>query len=120
MVLPKTGRSSGADANGYYGRENSVGAPARDVSWHPHYPVLASTSFDQSVKIWTLQNDKESMQMDISESNDASKSMKISEGDSTEKEYGQEDEDGGEDEQDDDDDEVINIGGGGRQQITMR
>lgn len=58
MVLPKEGKASGPDAS-YYGRENEVGAPARDVSWHPHYPVLASTSFDQTVKIWTLQNDKD-------------------------------------------------------------
>lgn len=54
MVLPNKGKASGPDANNYYGRDSSKGAPARDVSWHPHYPVLASTSFDQSVKIWTL------------------------------------------------------------------
>ena len=59
MVLPQKGRASGADVNGYYNRGDSKGAPCRDVSWHPHFPVLASTSFDCSVKIWTLQNEKE-------------------------------------------------------------
>ena len=29
---------------------------ARDVSWHPHYPVLASTSFNGQIDQWTLQN----------------------------------------------------------------
>lgn len=29
---------------------------ARDVSWHPSYPVLASTSFNGQIDIWTLQN----------------------------------------------------------------
>ena len=54
MVLPRSGRASGADANGYYNRGDSKGSPCRDVSWHPHFPVLASTSFDCSVKLWTL------------------------------------------------------------------
>ena len=58
MVLPNRGPASGADAQGYYSNGRQ-GAPCRDVSWHPHYPVLASTSFDQTVKIWTLQNIKE-------------------------------------------------------------
>ena len=30
---------------------------ARDVSWHPTYPVIASTSFDGDINTWTLQND---------------------------------------------------------------
>lgn len=35
-------------------RNNNFGSPARDVSWHPHYPVIASTSFDSTVKIWSI------------------------------------------------------------------
>jgi WD repeat-containing protein 23 len=27
---------------------------ARDVSWHPTYPVIASTSFDGGINTWTL------------------------------------------------------------------
>jgi DDB1- and CUL4-associated factor 11 len=30
---------------------------ARDVSWHPTYPVIASTSFEGDINTWTLQND---------------------------------------------------------------
>jgi WD repeat-containing protein 23 len=53
--LPQQGATSGEDVQGFfYGSRNRYGVPARDVSWHPHYPVLASTSFDQSVKIWAL------------------------------------------------------------------
>jgi len=56
MKLPRRGPASGPDAAGYYRAHNrSSGAPCRDVSWHPHYPVLASTSFDNTVKVWTLQ-----------------------------------------------------------------
>ena len=30
---------------------------ARDVSWHPSYPVIASTSFDSGeINTWTIQN----------------------------------------------------------------
>ena len=28
---------------------------SRDVSWHPHYPILASTSFNGQVNLWTPQ-----------------------------------------------------------------
>lgn len=59
MKLPKSGPASGTDSSGYSYSHRREGCPARDVSWHPHYPVLASTSFDQTVKIWTLQNLKE-------------------------------------------------------------
>ena len=55
MRLPQKGAASGPDQAGYnWGRGSRDGAPARDVSWHPHYPVLASTSFDSSVKVWGL------------------------------------------------------------------
>lgn len=37
-------------------RANSV---ARDVSWHPTYPVIASTSFEGEINTWTLQNNAE-------------------------------------------------------------
>ena len=60
MVLPQSGDASDEDVNSYYGHHGyRRGSAARDVSWHPHYPVLASTSFDSTVKIWTLQNRKE-------------------------------------------------------------
>eukprot|EP00347_Sterkiella_histriomuscorum_P003371 403364552 len=29
---------------------------ARDISWHPHYPILASTCFSGKVNLWTPQN----------------------------------------------------------------
>lgn len=58
MTLPQKGESSGPDVAGYYYRRgvDRSGAPCRDVSWHPHFPVIASTSFDQTVKIWTMNN----------------------------------------------------------------
>ena len=55
MKLPQEGPTSGADIS-HYGRQR-VGAPARDVSWHPRFPVLASTSFDRTVKVWTVQGE---------------------------------------------------------------
>lgn len=59
MTLPQYGPASRRDCNDYYYRNmGRSGCPARDVSWHPHYPVLASTSFDQTVKIWTLQSEQ--------------------------------------------------------------
>lgn len=45
----------------YHRRE---GAPCRDVSWHPHQPVLASTSFDRTVKVWTV-NHKKSNELEV-------------------------------------------------------
>lgn len=63
MTLPQAGSASGPDVAGYYyQRYDRGGAPCRDVSWHPHFPVLASTSFDQSVKIWTIQNQQSEKQ----------------------------------------------------------
>ena len=56
--LPEFGNLSGGDASGYYHSRQTDGAPCRDISWHPHYPVLASTSFDGTVKIWTLQTNQ--------------------------------------------------------------
>jgi hypothetical protein len=32
-------------------KANSV---ARDVSWHPTYPVIASTSFEGEINTWTI------------------------------------------------------------------
>lgn len=29
------------------------GAPVRDVSWHPHLPLLAASAFDGEVALWT-------------------------------------------------------------------
>lgn len=31
----------------------------RDISWHPHYPIIASTSFGGNLNLWTIQNMKE-------------------------------------------------------------
>ena len=60
MKLPRRGPASGPDAAGYYySRQQGQGAPSRDVSWHPHFPVIASTSFDNSVKIWTVQTQED-------------------------------------------------------------
>ncbi len=39
----------------YYG--GGAGAsPARDISWHPFMPILASTEFNGKVNIWSMQN----------------------------------------------------------------
>ena len=32
---------------------------ARDISWHPHFPIIASTSFSGEVNLWSLQNEEE-------------------------------------------------------------
>jgi WD40 repeat protein len=56
MILPQQGSSSDSDV--FYGHRLDHHAPCRDVSWHPSYPILASTSFDKTVKIWTLQENK--------------------------------------------------------------
>lgn len=37
-----------------YGYGNA--SPARDISWHPYMPVLASTEFNGCVNIWSMQN----------------------------------------------------------------
>ena len=37
-----------------YGYGNA--SPARDISWHPFMPVLASTEFNGNVNIWSMQN----------------------------------------------------------------
>ena len=33
---------------------------ARDVSWHPYFPVIASTSFNGNINIWTRMDKNES------------------------------------------------------------
>ena len=103
MVLPNKGKASGPDAQGYYARSGRQGAPCRDVSWHPHYPVLASTSFDQTVKIWTLQNMKEE-----AKSESQSVTVEPLQGDTDE--FGEENE--GED-------EMVSMGSGGSRTISM-
>ena len=37
-----------------YGYGNA--SPARDISWHPFMPILASTEFNGKVNIWSMQN----------------------------------------------------------------
>ena len=32
------------------------GSPTRDISWHPHLPLIASTSFRGHIDLYTLQN----------------------------------------------------------------
>ncbi len=34
--------------------QSNINAVARDVSWHPAYPVIASTSFDGEINTWSL------------------------------------------------------------------
>ena len=71
--LPESGSSSGQDVSDYYyHHQSSNGVPARDVSWHPHYPVIASTSFDSSVKIWTLQTKEPQQEQPVEESKQSS------------------------------------------------
>ena len=48
-------------------KANSV---ARDVSWHPNYPVIASTSFEGEINTWTIQNNAEPEKPEIKESED--------------------------------------------------
>ena len=40
----------------YFDSINNGGSPARDISWHPFMPVLASTSFRGHVDLWSLQS----------------------------------------------------------------
>jgi WD repeat-containing protein 23 len=35
-------------------QSKGTNAVARDVSWHPTYPVIASTSFEGEINTWTL------------------------------------------------------------------
>jgi len=49
-VLRKSPPRRSAD----YGYGNA--SPARDISWHPFMPVLASTEFTGAVNIWSMQN----------------------------------------------------------------
>lgn len=58
MRLPQKGRTSGADVSYYSYHSRRDGAPCRDVSWHPHQPVIASTSFDRTVKVWTVNHQR--------------------------------------------------------------
>lgn len=43
---------------------------ARDVSWHPTYPVIASTSFEGEINTWTIQNNSQPEKPEIQETND--------------------------------------------------
>jgi len=66
MTLPKNGQASGPDCAGYsYRRSDKAGAPCRDVSWHPTMPIIASTSFDQTVKLWTTMPNKNLIEQNI-------------------------------------------------------
>ena len=35
---------------------SSGNSPCRDISWHPYFPVIASTEFNGNVNVWTLQS----------------------------------------------------------------
>ncbi len=37
-------------------------SPARDISWHPFLPVIASTEFNGNVNLWTVRNISEEEQ----------------------------------------------------------
>ena len=37
-------------------------SPARDISWHPYLPVIASTEFNGNVNTWTIRNVSEEEQ----------------------------------------------------------
>ena len=50
-VLEKCRNLRGHDMYGY-----GNASPARDISWHPFMPVLASTEFNGCVNIWSMQN----------------------------------------------------------------
>jgi hypothetical protein len=39
----------------YWGHSGGA-SPARDVSWHPFLPVIASTEFSGNLNLWTIQN----------------------------------------------------------------
>jgi len=51
-VLRKRQQQSGRDPWG----QQSGASPARDISWHPYLPVMASTEFNGNVNLWTIQN----------------------------------------------------------------
>ncbi|CDW77069.1 wd repeat protein [Stylonychia lemnae] len=48
-----TGDQAVVCQNGQSGNQS-----VRDVSWHPHYPIIASTCFSGKVNLWTPQNAK--------------------------------------------------------------
>lgn len=60
MTLRKPEMSSSFQRPTYGRGGNSRKQPARDISWHPFVPVIASTDFAGCVNLWTLSSDSES------------------------------------------------------------
>ena len=80
-VLSKAPPRRGDDMYGY-----GNASPARDISWHPFMPVLASTEFNGCVNIWSMQNIGEEERQKIEE-------QKSKQSKSVGAEYGNESED---------------------------
>ena len=39
-----------------WARRTGGPSPARDISWHPYLPVIASTEFNGYVNLWSIQS----------------------------------------------------------------
>ena len=94
-----------------YGYGNA--SPARDISWHPFMPVLASTEFNGNVNIWSMQNigEEERQKMAEQKSKEAkSRDLGIEYGD----EEASDDQEEEEDEEDDPFSSLMGRGSGGQ------
>ena len=80
-----------------YGYGNA--SPARDISWHPFMPVLASTEFNGCVNIWSMQNIGEEERQKMAAQAQSGKEAK---GKGLGIEYGDEEEEEVEDEEEED------------------
>ena len=65
-VLKKPAPPRSSDMYGY-----GNASPARDISWHPFMPVLASTEFNGCVNIWSMQNIGEEERQKMAEKKEA-------------------------------------------------
>ena len=52
-----------------YSSQREGNSPCRDISWHPYFPVIASTEFNGNVNIWTMQNINQTEKDKIREQN---------------------------------------------------
>ena len=71
MTLRKA--SGRPDVNQHATRGPGQNSPARDISWHPYFPVIASTEFNGNINLWTMQNIKQEDQQKIKQQEEAEK-----------------------------------------------
>ena len=73
MTLNK--RADRPDAS-QYGQQREGNSPCRDISWHPYFPVIASTEFNGNVNIWTMQNINQTEKDRIQQQNTSQEKLK--------------------------------------------